>query len=137
MSEFDKLEKWWKSIWLKIKILLGLEKEDECELNPQEFRSGFIWKPIAEHNPNVVVLMPANATGRTKTRAHLEQDGKVLEVANYTGIGNGNREHYRFSKTGSRYPKNIKFVCEVDKCTFKYHIANPAQRYDGNVTPTA
>lgn len=128
-----------KKIWEKIKEwwykLIG-KKEKKCKLNPSDFKSGFIWKPIAEHNSNVVVLLPANATGRTKKQGHLEQGGKIIESANYTGIGNGNREHYRFSKTGAKYPKNIQFVCDVDNCKFKYHITNPGSRYDSVLIPS-
>jgi len=112
------------------------KKKEKCKINPEDFRVGFLWKPIAENSKKLVVLMPPSATGRTVHSAHLELGGSRIETASYSGVHNGGREHYRFSKPGGGYPPGVVFVCRVDGCGLKYTIANPSSRYDGSIRPS-
>lgn len=64
----------------------------------------FLWKPKAEKDGKLVVLIPKKF-GRAKAVRVLSSDGKtVLASGKYSGIANGDRAHYRFSKAGAEFP---------------------------------
>ena len=85
-------------------------------------RGDFLWKPVAESG-GLVVLMDSGLTGLI---ASVTADG---EPGNFTGVGNGNREHYRWSKEGPQWPPNVMVsVTLADGLPITYVIADPANR---------
>lgn len=88
------------------------DTDDEMASTPAEVgegieglsANGYIWKPIGENSKRLVIVMPFAYTGRLLTNsAALWQNGSQIESANYTGVGNGGREHYRFGRAGNWY----------------------------------
>jgi hypothetical protein len=68
--------------------------------------NSFLWKPISEaYSGHAVALLPANieATGVT---CNGEAGAKHPRA-------NGNRQHFRFSKTGAAYGSNVKIVATL------------------------
>lgn len=92
--------------------------------------SGFLWKPSGENTKKLVVLLPPQFTGITRTdSAGLWSDGNRVESARYANVGNGNREHYRFGKAGAAYPAGIQFrITTKTGKVWVWSIAKPASR---------
>lgn len=100
-----------------------------------ETNSGDLWKPISDSDGNVVTLsltlgvqhelVEAIPTGVLETviikykhkdnsitqwtvvRPQHVPGKRVIEAGRYGGNGNGGRDHWRFSKPGSAYPKQM------------------------------
>lgn len=72
---------------------------------PLELSSGFLWKPISDKDGNLAILLPPRLTGKVRSVAVLSPDGsRTLQTGKYAGNGNGEREHFRFSKPGGDFP---------------------------------
>lgn len=72
--------------------------------------SGFLWKPSGENSSKLVVLLPSAYSGKVRTdTGAIWSGGSQVERATYTGIANGDRGHYRFSKAGNWYPGGSQF----------------------------
>lgn len=91
----------------------------------------FLWKPASEKDGKLVVLLPNKFNGKVKNVKVLSADGsRVLATGAYSGIGNGDRQHYRFKKAGADLPKNsIVQIALNDGSSRQLHIAKPGQRY--------
>lgn len=75
----------------------------------------FLWKPVADKDGKLVVLLPSKLTGDVNRVRLLSPDGKqVIAQSKFSGIGNGDRGHYRFSKPGAEYPPNTKVEIIMD-----------------------
>ena len=105
------------------------------EVNPADYRGGFLWKPVADSGGKLVVLLPARATGHTAKDTALWHDNKRLEGGAWGGIGNGDREHYRYSKQGSAYPAGVEVRATVRGHVLAWRVDAPGKRNDGNITP--
>jgi hypothetical protein len=58
-------------------------------------------------------------------------DGSVIEDGRYSGLGNGGREHFRFSKAGSEYPDSLTVeVLLTSGETMKYLIPQSEERHE-------
>jgi len=93
---------------------------------------GFVWKPKSEADHKLVVLISASLTDGNKLGLIVNENGEVVEQGRYTGSQhNGNREHYRFSRSGGGYGQNLYFV-SLDRAGNRIHwpIPNGAGRYD-------
>lgn len=90
----------------------------------------FLWKPKAEKDGKLVILLPERLTGQVKSVSVLSADGKkVLAKGKYSGIGNGNREHFRFAKAGSEFPANSIVQIKLDNGEVRtVRIAKPQNR---------
>jgi hypothetical protein len=65
----------------------------------------FLWKPQSEKDGKLAVLIPSSLTGRVAEVAIVSPDKKrVLQSGKFSGVGNGNRAHFRFSKSGDKFP---------------------------------
>lgn len=69
--------------------------------------SGFLFKPQAEKDGKLVVLLPSRLTGLVKGVTLIGPNGEVIESGRYSGVGNGGREHFRFSQAGGNYPDGV------------------------------
>lgn len=82
---------------------------------------GFLWKPVSDKNGDLVVLLPKNMTSKVQEVRVLSADGKTtLETGRYSGIGNGNREHFRFSQPGSSYPDGSIVLIQLNDGTTRH-----------------
>jgi hypothetical protein len=90
----------------------------------------FLWKPTSEKDGKLAVLLPSRMTGKVKSVKILDPKGeKTLATGKYSGVGNGDREHFRFTKTGSQFPKGA--IVEMTLSDGEKHritIENTAQR---------
>lgn len=95
---------------------------------PQELpkMGDFLWKPVADKDGKLVVLLPSKLTGDVNRVRLLSPDGKqVIAQSKFSGIGNGNRGHYRFAKAGAEYPANTKVEVIMDNGT-RYRVNIPS-----------
>lgn len=98
-------------------------------------KSGFVFKPESDHGKDLVILLPSQMAETVQQVVLKDEDGNTLESGVSSGYANadsyGEREHFRFSKPGSAYPKNIRVeVTLIDGSIKEYEIPDPAQRYD-------
>ena len=92
---------------------------------------GFLFKPVSDSDGKVAVLLPSSLTGTIEKVVFETINGEVLEEGRYSGVGNGGREHYRFSKTGAEYESNLVVnVFMKDGTNKTYEISDPSKRYD-------
>jgi hypothetical protein len=90
---------------------------------------GFLWKPISDKNGDLVVLLPKKLTGKVQEVRVLSADGKkTLGKGKYSGIGNGDREHFRFSKPGSAYPDRSIVYIKLEDGTTRHLRINDTNR---------
>lgn len=70
---------------------------------------GFLWKPISERG-TLVVLTPGGSTGQF-ARAEIRRVNGDQHVADatYSGVHNGNRDHWRFGQPGIAYGDGLVF----------------------------
>jgi hypothetical protein len=82
---------------------------------------GFLWKPVSDKNGDLVVLLPKKLTGKIDEVRVLSADGKrTLETGRYSGVGNGNREHFRFSQPGTSYPDGSIVLIQLNDGTTRH-----------------
>jgi len=82
-------------------------------IGPQGEGGGFIWKPVGEHTGRLVVILPPQYTGHASSAYIASASGSPIEGGAYTGVANGGRMHFRFSKPGSGYGRNILVVANL------------------------
>ena len=68
--------------------------------------SGFLFKPESDSDGNLAVLLPPSLTGNI-AKLVLKDGDTELEEGRDGGVGNGDRQHYRFSKPGGDYPAGL------------------------------
>lgn len=96
---------------------------------------GFLFKPESENGGALVVLLPAQLAHQVENVFLKDANGNILENGRSSGYANadrhGEREHFRFSRSGSDYPQNITVEIQLQDGTIKtYEIPDPSQRYD-------
>lgn len=74
---------------------------------------GFLWKPVSDHGNKLVVLLPAQYTGQVSGQYVASPDGTPIESGGFSSVGNGGREHYRYSKPGGSYPNGSHAVANL------------------------
>jgi hypothetical protein len=71
----------------------------------QKSNGEFLWKPKSDKDGKLAILLPKSLTGKVKGVQILSPDGKkTLAKGKQAGVGNGEREHFRFSKAGADFP---------------------------------
>ncbi len=93
--------------------------------------NGFLFKPRSDSDGKAVVLMPEKLTGRIEHVVLKSPDGQVIEKGRFSGVANGDRAHFRFSRPGGAYPPGT--IVEVrldDGSTRQWKLTNPALRHD-------
>lgn len=101
-----------------------------------DISNGYVWKPISESDRKLVVLFPnkykGNLDGGDIHSGLPPTDANLVEKGRFVGdVKNGNRAHYRYSKPGSGYGKNLYSVAKLKDGTYKsWSIPNGATRYD-------
>jgi hypothetical protein len=74
---------------------------------------GFLWKPVSDHGSRLVVLLPPQYTGRISVQYVTDANGVLLETGVFSSVGNGSREHFRYSKQGGAYGNNVRAVADL------------------------
>ncbi|MBL7662242.1 hypothetical protein JNK13_05765 [bacterium] len=88
----------------------------------------FLWKPEAEKDGKLVILIPANLA-QDVASVEVYANGQLLEKGKAYGIGNGSRAHFRFSKPGSDFPDGSTVLVRLNSGkTVTYHIGDTASR---------
>ena len=64
----------------------------------------FLWKPVSEKDKKLAILIPARYSADVLSVMITNPKGKTIATGKYAGIGNGDRGHYRFGKSGGTYP---------------------------------
>ena len=96
---------------------------------------GFLFKPQADTNGKLVVLMPSKLAGMISSVSLYDPAGQLLEKGRHTGNGNGGRDHYRFRQSGGSYPDGLLVEATLstgDKVI--YRIRETSQRTE-NINP--
>jgi hypothetical protein len=85
--------------------------------------NSFLWKPVSEaYAGHAVALLPANIDAASVT-CNGETGAKHPRA-------NGNRQHFRFSKTGAAYGANVKVVATLTAGGSKtWTVPNGADRW--------
>lgn len=92
---------------------------------------GFLFKPVSDNDGKLVVLLPKGLTGEVEELVLRGPDGRVLERGRFTSVANGDREHFRFSRTGADYPPGVTVEAVMKDGSVKdWKIADPSQRND-------
>jgi hypothetical protein len=91
---------------------------------------GFLFKPISDSDGKLAILSTERLAGKI-SEVVLKLGDKEIETGRYTGNGNGGRDHFRFSKSGGNYPKDlvVEMVLKNGE-RVKYDIPDPSRRYD-------
>ena len=80
-------------------------------------RNGFLWKPVSDNNGKLVVLLPSNLSGKVESASiHSSlppSESNIIETGKFSGIANGSRSHFRFSKPGSSFPDGAYVVAKL------------------------
>ena len=93
----------------------------------------FLWKPVSDSDGKLAVLLPSKYTGKIKELAIYSalppSSENLVERGRYSGVGNGDRTHFRFSKPGAGYPNGVYVVATLDDgSTIQFKINNTSQR---------
>ncbi|HMO18156.1 MAG TPA: hypothetical protein PKA63_11240 [Oligoflexia bacterium] len=97
-------------------------------------RNGFLWKPVSENNGRLVVLLPANLTGKVRSAAIYSSlppsPENLIEDGKFSGDHqNGGRSHFRFSKPGGSYPNGSYVVAQLKDGSYtSFQIGNSSSR---------
>ena len=83
---------------------------------------GFLWKPVSDSNGNLVVLLPSQYNGKVSS---VSVNG---ERGSFSGIANGNRTHWRFSKPGAAYGSNARVVATTSGGNVSWTVPNGGAR---------
>lgn len=98
----------------------------------QNAPAGFLWKPVSDSDGNLAILLPPGMTGKVTAVRVLSPDGQVLEQGRHGGVGNGDREHFRFSRPGGGFPPNcVVQIVMKDGSQQSIPIPNPGMRNEG------
>lgn len=92
---------------------------------------GFLWKPRSDSDGKLAVLLPPAYTGLARRMILQGPDGTTLAEGRDGGVGNGDRQHYRFPRPGDAYPAGTRVVVELaDGQEVSWTIRRPASRVD-------
>jgi polyhydroxyalkanoate synthesis regulator phasin len=96
--------------------------------------SGFLFKPESDSG-SLVILIPAQLAHQVESVILKDEEGSEIEQGRSSGYANadqhGEREHFRFSKSGGEYPKKLTVEVKLaDGSIRRYSIPDPSQRYD-------
>ncbi len=94
--------------------------------------AGFLWKPNSGSTGKLAILLPPGMSGRVSSLRVVSPTGGLIENGKGAGVGNGGREHFRFSKPGQDFPPGSKVEITLKTGqTVSYTIPNPSIRNEG------
>lgn len=88
----------------------------------------FLWKPASESNGKLVILLPASIEASSVSIS----GPNVNETGSGSGRANGQRQHFRFGKSGKdmQGPVSVNITL-ANGGTKTITVANPAERMEG------
>lgn len=91
---------------------------------------GFLWKPEAEKDGKLVILLPKSLKTVESVRV-LTPDGRAeLAKGRFSGVANGDRAHFRFNQPGAAFPDNaLVEIAQRDGASLRVAIPNTSDRY--------
>ena len=93
---------------------------------------GFLWKPVSDSDGKLAILTPPNLTGKIASVRVLSPTGQLIEQGRNGGVGNGGREHFRFSRGGAGFPSgSVVEIALKDGSRQRIKIEKPAERTEG------
>jgi hypothetical protein len=99
--------------------------------NPLDGPEGFLFKPVSDTRGTLVVLLPKQMTGNIESVVLKALSGEEIERGLFSGVANGDREHFRFTKPGSQYPRDLVVEVKLKDGSYRtYNIEDPSRRYD-------
>jgi hypothetical protein len=94
--------------------------------------AGFLWKPVSDSTGKLAILLPPSFTGRVSGVSVLSPEGRLIESGRDGGVGNGGREHFRFSRAGSEFPSgSIVAIRMLSGEVERIRIDRPGSRIEG------
>lgn len=102
-----------------------------------ERKGDMLWKPIAESDGKLVVLVQAPISLLKRVDLRTSWTSQPFEIGRYTGEYHGTgRQVYRFTETGAAYPEPT-FLCVTlnNSDAYIFKIPDPEQRYDQVIIP--
>lgn len=94
---------------------------------------GFLWKPVSDSDGKVAVILPARFVKKFDEVAIVTPTGGV-EQLRFTTFANGDRQHWRGSKPGGKYPSGSRVSAkdfladDVNECVWV--IKKTSERVD-------
>jgi hypothetical protein len=91
----------------------------------------FLWKPKSDKDGKLAILIPKSLSDKVSEVAIVSPDKKrVLQRGKFSGVGNGDRAHFRFSKAGDDFPPgSIVWIKLKDGTSRHVVIKNTGARY--------
>lgn len=91
----------------------------------------FLWKPDSESDGKLVILLPSGLTGNVAgVEVRHPESGRLLATGRFSGVKNGGREHFRFSKGGEEFPPgSVVKITLRDGSVRTVSVPKPAQRF--------
>jgi len=92
----------------------------------------FLWKPSSDKDGKLAVLLPTSLTGKVSEVVILQPDGsRARQKGSYAGVGNGDREHYRFSSAGDKFADgSIVLIKMKDGTHYNVKISETSKRFE-------
>ena len=76
--------------------------------------NNFLYKPVSENTGNLVVLAPAQFTGKIDQVQLVDGQGNVIETGTFRTVANGGRAHFNFSRPGNAFGNDVQTVITFD-----------------------
>lgn len=94
---------------------------------------GFLWKPISDSDGKLAILLPPWLTTNAIGCRILSPDGsRVLASGRYSGVGNGDRQHFRFNSPGASFPNGSIVEIQLrNGTTMQIKIGETGARLEG------
>jgi hypothetical protein len=89
----------------------------------------FLWKPKSDKDGKLAILLPSALEGQVDSVSVISPSGTV-STGKYAGVGNGSREHFRFTRPGGDFQDGSKVVITMKDGSLKeVQISDSSARY--------
>jgi hypothetical protein len=89
----------------------------------------FLWKPQSDKDGKLAILLPSPLVGKVDSVSVVSPNGSS-QKGSYAGVGNGSREHFRFTKPGGDFQDGSKVVITMKDGSLKeVSISDSSARY--------
>jgi hypothetical protein len=115
----------------KTKKTSGKKKTTSKKGSTLQGKGEFLWKPKSDKDGKLAILLPKYYSGSVESvRIIAPDDSRALATGKPAGIGNGDREHFRFNKAGGEFPDgSVVLITLKDGSELKVPIKDTATRY--------
>ena len=118
------------------------DKKEVAEAKPAEKTNGggddgapsetFLWKPVSDSDGKLVILLPTSISASSVSISGPSGNDTVQKGGRNGSRGNGQREHYRFDKSGKDMQGPVQVTVALENGGTKtINIAKPAERNEG------